>query len=147
MSSEARTVSVHILGREYRIRSTEDGDFVREVARYVDELMRQISEKMTSGTTTQIAVLAALNVAEELFRGRRDGGGEAAPDELEARMRGMLSGPPETREATGTFRGPGWGTRRNRSEFSSSPMSSGVRAGARCGSSRPKSSKRSARTS
>jgi cell division protein ZapA len=90
MSSDARTVSVHILGREYRIRSTEDGDFVREVARYVDELMRQISEKMTSGTTTQIAVLAALNVAEELFRGRRDGGGEAAPDELEARMRGML---------------------------------------------------------
>jgi cell division protein ZapA len=90
MNAEARTVSVHILGREYRIRSTEDGDFVREVARYVDELMRQISAKMTSGTTTQIAVLAALNVAEELFRQRRDGGGDVAPSELESRMRGVL---------------------------------------------------------
>jgi len=90
MSSDVRTISVHILGHEYKVRSTEGGDFVREVALYVDELMHQISSKMATGTTSQIAVLAALNIAEELFRERRNGGG---PDsrEIEARMRAVLA--------------------------------------------------------
>lgn len=90
MSSEARTTSVHILGHEYRIRSTEDGKFVREVALYVDEMMHQISSKMTTGTTSQIAVLAALNIAEELFRERRNGGNRADAREIEERIRGVL---------------------------------------------------------
>jgi cell division protein ZapA len=82
MGSEPRTVSVHILGSEYKIRTTEEGDFVRDVALYVDELMHRISSRMTTGTQTQVAVLAALNIAEELFRERRDGqaNGDASGD-------------------------------------------------------------------
>ncbi len=89
MSTEARTVSVHILGQEYKIRSTEDGEFVREVARYVDEMMHRISESVTTGTKTRIAVLTALNIAEELFRERQNGNG-GAPAELESRMQALL---------------------------------------------------------
>jgi cell division protein ZapA len=89
MSPDVRTVSVHILGHEYKVRSTEDGAFVREVALYVDELMHQISSKMSTGTASQIAVLAALNIAEELFRERRNGG-DRRPKEIESRLRAML---------------------------------------------------------
>ena len=90
MSPDVRTVSVHILGHEYKVRSTEDGAFVREVALYVDELMHQISSKMSTGTASQIAVLAALNIAEELFRERRNGGARP-PKEIEARLRAVLA--------------------------------------------------------
>ncbi len=73
MNHDARTTSVVILGRDYKIRTTESEDFVHEVATYVDGMMNRISSKMTAGTTSQIAVLAALNIAEELFRERRNG--------------------------------------------------------------------------
>jgi cell division protein ZapA len=89
MSSEARTTSVHIHGHEYRIRSTEGDEFVREVALYVDEVMHRISSRMTSGTAAQVAVLAALNIAEELFRERRNG--EAVPSrQIDDRLRALL---------------------------------------------------------
>lgn len=96
MSSEVRTTSVVILGRDYKIRTTESEEFVRDVARFVDEMMNRISSKMSSGTTSQIAVLAALNIAEELFRERRNGhaaasvDGSSSGDEADERMRAVL---------------------------------------------------------
>jgi cell division protein ZapA len=90
MGSEPRTVSVHILGNEYKIRSTEEGDFVRDVALYVDELMHRISSRMTTGTQTQVAVLAALNIAEELFRERRDGHAAGDADEVNSRLEALV---------------------------------------------------------
>jgi cell division protein ZapA len=89
MKPEDPATSVHILGHEYRIRSTEEPAFVREVALYVDEVMHRISSRMTAGTKSQIAVLAALNIAEELFRERRNGTG-MDPEELEQRLRALL---------------------------------------------------------
>jgi cell division protein ZapA len=90
MSEKAQTTTVRILGHEYRIRSAESSEFVREVALYVDELMHQISSKLTSGTPSQIAVLAALNIAEELFRERRNGGPNE-PTEVSERMRAVIA--------------------------------------------------------
>ncbi len=90
MAAEPRTVSVHILGHEYKVRTTEEGDFVREVALYVDELMHRISSRMTTGTQTQVAVLAALNVAEELFRERRDGVAGGNADEVNSRLEALV---------------------------------------------------------
>lgn len=94
MGVETRAMTVHILGHEYRIRSTESGDFVRDVALYVDELMHQIAARMTTGTQTQVAVLAALNIAEELFRERR--GRPRLPrldegEEVNARLSALVS--------------------------------------------------------
>ena len=71
MNSDVRTTSVMILGREYKIRTNESEEFVHSVALFVDDMMSRISSKMLSGTTSQVAVLAALNIAEELFRERR----------------------------------------------------------------------------
>lgn len=91
MSSDFRTTSVMILGREYKIRTNESEEFVLAVADFVDGMMNQISGKMQSGTTSQVAVLAALNIAEELFRERRvvHVAPPAAVDELNERLRGL----------------------------------------------------------
>jgi cell division protein ZapA len=90
MSSEVRTTTVHILGQEYRVRSTESEEFVREVALYVDEMMHRISSKMTTGTKVEVAVLAALNIAEELFRERAGGDRAGKRGEIEERLRAIL---------------------------------------------------------
>lgn len=91
MASEPRTMTVPILGHEYRIRTTESPEFVREVAAYVDETLRGLAARMTQGTPTQVAVLGALNIAEQLFRERRDGAGGTANGEIEARMQAILA--------------------------------------------------------
>jgi cell division protein ZapA len=89
--SESRATTVQILGHEYRIRSEETAEFVREVAEYVDGVMKSISSQMSSGTTSQVAVLAALNIAEELFRERRDGRNGGDGSEVDERMRALMT--------------------------------------------------------
>ena len=91
MTSDFRTTSVMILGREYKIRTNESEEFVHSVAVFVDDMMSRISSKMLSGTTSQVAVLAALNIAEELFRERRVAhvSPAGANDEVTERLRSM----------------------------------------------------------
>jgi cell division protein ZapA (FtsZ GTPase activity inhibitor) len=91
MSSDFRTTSVMILGREYKIRTNEDEEFVLAVAEFVDDMMNRISAKMMSGTTSQVAVLTALNIAEELFRERRmpHVAPPGAMDEVNERLRSL----------------------------------------------------------
>jgi cell division protein ZapA len=91
MDSEVRTTSVRILGRDYRIRTSADEAFVQEVARFVDGEMEKIAAGTRTGTVTQVAVLAALNIAEELFRERRGGDSREGGDEVEERLRAILS--------------------------------------------------------
>lgn len=88
MVSESRTTSVRILDQEYRIRTDESPEFVDAVARHVDEGMRAILARMTTGTPLQAAVLTALNLAEELHRLRRDGNGAA--EETDRRVLHLL---------------------------------------------------------
>jgi cell division protein ZapA len=66
--SEPQVVSVEIRGQRYPIRSTLDANYVNSLAAYVDERMRAASESTPSGDSLRLAVLAALNIADELFR-------------------------------------------------------------------------------
>jgi cell division protein ZapA len=70
---ESRVVSVEIAGQRYPIRSALDVTYVTQLAAYVDEKMRLAARETTSGDTLKVAVLAALNVADELFRARAEG--------------------------------------------------------------------------
>jgi cell division protein ZapA len=63
-------VSVEIAGQRYPIRSALDAGYVAQLAAYVDEKMRLAARETNTGDTLKVAVLAALNVADELFRAR-----------------------------------------------------------------------------
>jgi cell division protein ZapA (FtsZ GTPase activity inhibitor) len=68
-TAQVRSVTVKILGHEYRIRSDADQEHLEEVARYVDRVLRQIQDR--AGSDTQgAAILAALNIASDLVRMR-----------------------------------------------------------------------------
>lgn len=66
--SESRVVHVEIHGHRYPIRSGLDPAYVAELAAYVDEKMRQAAKETPAGDTLKLAVLAALNIADEFFR-------------------------------------------------------------------------------
>src|SRR5712664_4254214 len=70
MTEPGRVVPVDILGQRYPIRSGLDPDYVARLATYVDEKMRAAAETTPTGDSLRLAVLAALNVADELFRCR-----------------------------------------------------------------------------
>jgi cell division protein ZapA len=67
-----RVVHVEIHGQQYPIRSGLDPAYVTELAAYVDQKMRVASRETTAGDTLKIAVLAALNIADECFRVRAE---------------------------------------------------------------------------
>ena len=64
----SRVVTVEIHGQQYPIRSGLDPVYVAELAAYVDEKMRLASRESPAGDTLKLAVLAALNIADEYFR-------------------------------------------------------------------------------
>jgi cell division protein ZapA len=66
--SEERVISVEIDGQRYPIRSTLDPDYVAQLATYVDGKMRAAADSTPTGDSLRLAVLAALNIADELFR-------------------------------------------------------------------------------
>ena len=65
---QSRVVSVEIHGQQYPIRSGLDPAYVAELAAYVDEKMRLAARESSAGDTLKLAVLAALNIADEYFR-------------------------------------------------------------------------------
>lgn len=70
---ESRATTVEIMGREYRIRGVADDEYIQSVARFVDEKMREVSGGTSVASHDRLAILAALNIADELFEVRRNG--------------------------------------------------------------------------
>jgi cell division protein ZapA len=68
--SEGRVITVEIHGQRYPIRSSLDHDYVLRLAAYVDEKIKAAADTTPTGDSLRLAVLAALNVADELFRVR-----------------------------------------------------------------------------
>ena len=67
-----RVVHVEIHGQRYPVRSSLDQSYVTELAAFVDEKMRLAMRECPQGDSLKIAVLAALNIADEFFRARDD---------------------------------------------------------------------------
>ena len=70
MEQSSRVVNVEIHGQRYPIRSALDAAYVAELAAFVDEKMRLAARESPAGDTLKLAVLAALNIADECFRAR-----------------------------------------------------------------------------
>jgi len=70
---DGRLVSVEINGLRYPIRSHLDAAYVADLAAYVEGKMQLAARESPAGDTLKIAVLAALNIADECFRAREEG--------------------------------------------------------------------------
>lgn len=70
----SRVVHVDIHGQRYAVRSDLDPAYISELASYVDEKMQLASTEVQSGESMKVAILAALNIADELFTSRQESG-------------------------------------------------------------------------
>jgi cell division protein ZapA len=72
---ERNRVSVSIFGREYSLVSEVDPAYIKKAADYLDSKMREVAGSYPNITEAKVAVLAALNIADELFKCREELGG------------------------------------------------------------------------
>jgi cell division protein ZapA len=66
--SDAKVIHVEIQGQRYPIRTTLEPKYVQDLAAYVDRKMALASDASPSSDTLGLAVLTALNIADEFFR-------------------------------------------------------------------------------
>jgi cell division protein ZapA len=70
VTDQGRVIPVDIQGQRYPIRTSLEPEYVARLAAYVDEKMRAAAETAPTGDSLRLAVLSALNIADELFRCR-----------------------------------------------------------------------------
>src|SRR5881275_3188104 len=67
---DGNVIPITIQGQQYPIRTSLEPDYVLQLAAFVDDKMRAASDSTPSSDSLRLAVLAALNIADELFRCR-----------------------------------------------------------------------------
>ena len=72
MNSEKSTVSVNIYGMEYPIKGGGDTEYVLRVAKYVNDTMVDLDKTMQSKSSVRVAILAAMNIADQLFQAKEE---------------------------------------------------------------------------
>ena len=63
-------VQVQICGHTYTIKGEADQEYIMGVAAYVDRKMREVMDKLPVASPSKVAILASLNIADELFKER-----------------------------------------------------------------------------
>ena len=64
--AEPTVVKINLFGTTYQVASETDVTHTQEVARYVDARMREVASNLSLRSVPTIAVLAAINLADEL---------------------------------------------------------------------------------
>ena len=83
-------VTVEIGGQRYPIRSGLDPAYVGELAAYVDKKMRAASDAAPTTDMLGLAILVALNLADEYFRARQHQSSHGELNERALRLEQLL---------------------------------------------------------
>jgi cell division protein ZapA len=72
MADKPNLVHVEIFGQTYAVKAGTDPGYVQKLAAFVDEQMKEVSRASGAVDSVRVAVLAALNMADECVRLRRE---------------------------------------------------------------------------
>jgi cell division protein ZapA len=72
MAEKPNLVHVQIFGQTYAVRAGTDPGYVEKLAAHVDSQMNEVSRSSGAVDSVRVAVLAALNIADEAFRLREE---------------------------------------------------------------------------
>jgi len=97
--TELNPVKVTVAGEEVTIRSEQPAEHSLSVARHVDESIRRIREQSPLVDAGKAAILAALQIADELFRARLDA--DCGTEQLEQTMEEIRRMLPPAKRAIG----------------------------------------------
>ena len=88
--NDFNVLKVNIYGTEYPIKGNTDTEYIEKVADYVDKKMREVDQSIAVASTLKVAILAALNIADELFKERTEKEGLAHDFEDKIRKLSLL---------------------------------------------------------
>jgi len=88
------TVTVQIYGTDYKIRGDADPDYIKRLAAHVDAKMRDVVAVSSTVQPIKVAILAAINLADEYFRALDEQGG--ARDQVAQRLNALAASIEET---------------------------------------------------
>jgi cell division protein ZapA len=66
------SVEVYILGQRYTIKGDAPEEHIRKLATYVDSKLKEVHNASPNITPVKASILAALNIADELFKLRNE---------------------------------------------------------------------------
>lgn len=79
------TYTMNVLGSSFTLRSEDDQRHLRAVAEYFERSVREVERVLPSASPLRVAVLSALNIADELLKERRSREQELAPSDRDTR--------------------------------------------------------------
>jgi cell division protein ZapA len=65
-------MEISIMGQKFMIKSESDDDYVNRVAKFVDDRINEVMQNTKSVASINVAILAAMNIADEYFRFKQD---------------------------------------------------------------------------
>lgn len=69
--NQENLVRVSIFGQEYTVKAQAESNYIADVARYVDQKMREVEQELPSSqSSTRIAILAAMSITDDYFSGK-----------------------------------------------------------------------------
>ena len=70
----ASSKKIQIYGKTYSLKSSSSEVYAEEVAAYVDSRMKELANARSKTSTLDLAILAALNIAQELMELKNQAG-------------------------------------------------------------------------
>lgn len=83
-----KAIEVDVFGQRLALQGDADEQYVHELAQYVEGQMNSIARNLTTSTPTKIAILAAINIADQLFK--QESRRQAGDAEIDRRATGLL---------------------------------------------------------
>ncbi|NLO20625.1 MAG: cell division protein ZapA [Syntrophomonadaceae bacterium] len=69
---QVNRVTVEIYNEEYVVKGEENSDYIQMLAAYVDRRMKMVKQRNSNLSNQRVAVLTALNLADELNKLQED---------------------------------------------------------------------------
>ena len=71
-NTPSQSYKVVIYNQTYNLRSDHDPNYIQDLAEYVDKRMNEIARATMTVDSLRVAILAALQLTDELFQARKD---------------------------------------------------------------------------
>ena len=89
MEKENNQVLISIFGQEYSVKAPADENYIIKIAEYLDEKMREVQSGFsTTQSSTRIAILAGMNITDELFTAKQSG--DSSSNEVEEKISSLI---------------------------------------------------------
>jgi cell division protein ZapA len=89
LSIDNNQVKISIFGQEYSVKAPADPEYIKKIAEFLDGKMREVQSGFsTTQSSTRIAILAGMNITDELFNARQSG--ESIDNDTEQKISSLI---------------------------------------------------------